>query len=186
MTRALRLTACLASMLIIAGCAGYQVGTLIPADIESVNVMIVGNNTFWRFSEKVQNLSPTRTESSPRPAHPMTVTLTRRISEEIVRRTHLKLKNGETADSILEARILDVDHKTIQRDGKDNLTRGEMSIVVEFTWRDRRTGRVIASRGGISRATEYNLDQNESTTTAAGRSFYYIAERIVEGMQEGF
>jgi hypothetical protein len=186
MAASLKLTGVFLLALALNGCLGYRAGDLLPAGIDSVNVQVAGNETFWRTAEKVQNLAPAMVQPTPRPAGPMEVTLSERLAEEIVRRTALQLEDAATADSILETKITDVTHATLQRDGKDNLIRGRVEVAVSFVWRDRRTGRIIARADNVRRPTEYGLERHESFTTAARRSFDYVAERIVENMQEGF
>jgi len=169
----------------LAGC-GYNSGFLIPADIKSVNVQVASNTTFWREAVKEDNIDTAMARSQPRPARPMVVTLTEKVKNEIARRTPLRLKRKEEADSLLITTITRVRNRVLERDGKDNMTVGQAEITVDFQWIDRRTGRVLASRGGISRPTSYHLLQDESFTSAARTSFDYIAEQIVEAMQEGF
>ena len=170
---------------LLAGCR-YHAGFLIPADIKSVNVQVASNETFWREAVKEDNLNTAMARPQPRPAYPMIVALTEKIKNEIVRRTPLLVKREAEADSILKATITDVRNRVLTRDGQDNMTVGEAEVTVRFEWIDRRTGRILASTSGISRPTDYHLLQGESFTTAARSSYDYIAEQIIEAMQEGF
>ena len=169
----------------LAGCR-YNSGFLIPADIKSVNVQVALNKTFWREAVKEDNMDTAMARSQPRPAWPIVVTLTESVKNEIARRTPLELKRAAEADSLLKTAITRVRNQVLERDGKDNMTVGQAEVTVEFEWIDRRTGRVLASGSGISRPTSYHLLQDESFTSAARTSFDYIAEQIVEAMQEGF
>lgn len=178
-------TGMLAGTWLLAGC-GYRAGFLIPADIRSVNVQVASNKTFWREAVKVDNLDPDAPAAEPRPAYPMTVQLTERLKNEIVRRTPLKLRGENEADSVLETTISKVALGTIDRDAQDNVTAARVSIEVDFVWRDQRNGRILAQKTGITRPTYYYVKRRESLATAAHRSFDYIAEQIVEAMQEGF
>lgn len=171
--------------LLLAGC-GYHTGFLIPADVRSVCVRVAANETFWREAVKEDNIDTAMARPQPRPAYPLVVMLTERVKNEIVRRTPLQVKRESEADSILTTTVTDVRNRVITRDGKDNMTVGEAKITVRFEWIDRRTGRVLASKSGISRPTSYYLLQGESFTSAARSSYDYIAEQIIEAMQEGF
>ena len=169
----------------LAGC-GYRAGFLIPADIRSINVQTASNQTFWRQAIKTDNRHLSRPLATPRPSRPMTADLTEQVKNEIVRRTHLKLAPAEKADSLLNTTITSVKLVSVGRDGADNVTSGTVEIAIAFKWTDRRTGRLIAARTGITRSVTYQTLQQENFTTAARQSFEYIAERIIEGMQEDF
>ena len=170
---------------ILGGC-GYHAGFLIPAGVRTINVQVASNETFWREAVKVDNLDTAAPPAAPPPAYPMVVDLTERIKNEIVRRTPLKLAREKQADSILKTTITRVRNRVTSRDGADNVSAGKADIQVSFVWIDRRSGRVLAQESDVSRATTYRLRQRESFTTASRRSFDYVAEQIVEAMQEGF
>lgn len=170
---------------LVCGC-NYRAGFLIPADVKSVHVEVVANETFWHEAVKTDNVPTASPLPAPRPAYPMEVDLTERIKNEIVRRTRLKLTNREKADSVLRASISGVKPSVLMRDAADDVLAQRITIAVNFTWTDRRNGRVLAQRTGIARPTDYLAARKESFTTAARKSFGYVAEQIVEGMQEGF
>lgn len=167
------------------GC-GYRAGFLIPADIKSVHVEVVANETFWREAMKADNIGTRVQLPLPQPPYPMEVELTERIKNEIVRRTPLKLTSYEKADSVLKASITDVKPKVLIRDAADEVAAQTVTVKVDFAWKDRRNGRILAQGTGLSRPTDYIVGRGESLTTAARKGFDYIAEMIVERMQEGF
>ena len=74
----------------------------------------------------------------------MELDLTERLKNEVVRRTPLKIAPEERADSILEATIRKVEPTVLVRDVNDNVASQRVTISVDFTWRDRRTGRIHA------------------------------------------
>ena len=49
-----------------------------------------------------------------------------------------------------------------------------------------KAGRVIAEGKGVARPTDFTVARGANFTSAARKSFDYIAERIVEQMQERF
>ena len=170
---------------LLPGC-GYKAGWLIPPEVRSVHVKVMTNETFWREAVKTDNLPTAAPPATPWPAYTMEVELTERLKNEIVRRTPLKLADEKAADSVLETSIVAVKAKTLFTDAADGLLGQRVTVQVDFAWVDRRSGRVIAKGSRVSRPTVFVVARGESFTTAARRSFDYIAERIVEGMQEGF
>jgi hypothetical protein len=178
--------ALLAAAGLFSGGCGYQAGFLIPADVHSIHVRVVGNDTFWHEAVKVDNLQGTGEPSSTRPAYTMELELTDRLKNEVVRLTPLRIASEDRADSILEATIHSVQPMVIARDANDNVSLAQVTISVDFVWRDRRTSRVYKQVKGVTRPTTYTLARGESFTSATRTSFDYIAEQIVEQMQEGF
>jgi hypothetical protein len=174
-----------AAGLFLSGC-GYHSGFLIPADVHTIHVRVVGNDTFWHEAVKSDNLPGSGTPSSTRPAYTMELELTERIKNEVVRRTPLKIAAEEQADSILEATIRKVEPSVLVRDVNNNVSLGSVTISVDFTWRDRRTGRIYAEGKNITRPTAFAVTRGETFTSATRMSFDYIADEIVEHMQESF
>lgn len=185
-----------AAGLFLGGC-GYQAGFLIPADVHSVCVHMAGNETFWHEGEKTDNLTQTGLPqaearqqvedlSVTRPAYTMEVDLTERLKNEVVRRTPLKLAPESEADSVLTATIKKVSLLTLLRDVNDNVLSQRVTIAVDFTWRDRRSGRVLAEGRAVSRPTDFLTSRGETFSTAERTSFDFVAVQIVEHMQEGF
>jgi hypothetical protein len=174
-----------AAGLFLGGC-GYHSGFLIPADVHTVSIRVVGNETFWHEAVKSDNLPGSGQPSASRPAYTMELDLTERIKNEVVRRTPLKIAPEERADSILEATIRKVEPLVLLRDVNDNVLSQRVTISVDFTWRDRRTGRIHAEGKNIVRPTDFTVARGETFTSATRTSFDYIAEQIVEQMQESF
>jgi hypothetical protein len=177
--------ALLAAGLFLGGC-GYHSGFLIPADVHSVSIRVVGNDTFWHEAVKSDNLPGSGQPSASRPAYTMELDLTERLKNEVVRRTPLTISSEDKADSILEATIRKVEPTVLVRDVNDNVSAERVTISVDFTWRDRRTGRIHAEAKGVTRPTDFTVARGETFTSATRTSFDYIAEQIVERMQESF
>ena len=173
------------AMALPAGCQ-YRAGFLIPPDVRSVHIRVAENKTFWRDALKTDNLDTSKPLAAPRPAHGMNLDLSERLKNEIVRRTPLKIRNEEAADSVLTAAITGVKPSVLLRDAGDSVLSARVTISVDFVWTDRRNGRVLARGENIVRPTDFLAARGESFTTASRKSFNYIAERIVERMQEGF
>jgi hypothetical protein len=178
--------AALCALALSPGC-GYKAGFLIPADVHTVHVEMTDNRSQWREAWKVDNLSPTPAPApGPRPAYTMEAELTERIKNEVVRRTPLRLADAKKADTVLATTITGVKVAVLVRDGQDNVTSERVEVRVDFTWRDRRTGRILAEGKGMARPADFETPQGETFATAARRSFDRLAESIVEQMQEPF
>jgi len=169
----------------LAGC-GYHMGSLMPDGVRTVHIPIVGNRTDWKEPWKSDNIPPAATVNAPRPSRVMELELTESLREEVVRRTPLRLAARKRADSVLQAEIVRVKADTLLRDTEDELLAQRVTIEVAFTWTDRRSGRVLVRRRVVSRPTEFNRDLGENFTTAARRSCAYLAEQIVEAMEQDF
>ena len=169
----------------LAGC-GYRAGFLIPSDIKSVHIRVADNEAYWREAKKTDNIDTALPQPGPLPAYTMESDLTDRIKDELLRATPLRVVDEDRADSILTATITAVQPRVLWRDANDDVLSGRVEIKVSFTWTERRSGRVLASGTGLSRATDYVVPRGESFTMAARRSFDFIARQIVERMQEGF
>jgi hypothetical protein len=185
------------------GC-GYRAGFLIPADIKSVHVKMPRNETFWREAAKRDNLvggpvdkadtdavaavedRAALVDELARPAQTIEVDLAERLKNEVVRRTPLKLADADRADSIIETTITRMEPAVLLRDPEDEVISQRVTVVVDFRWVERRTGRVIASGEGVSRPTDFTIARGEGLTTATRTSFDFIVKQIVERMQEDF
>jgi len=173
------------TLLLASGC-GYKSGFLIPTDVDSVHVEMVSNKTFWRDATKTQNLDQATALATPRPAVAMDVELTTRIKNQILTRTPLKIASKAKADSVLTATITRVGLNVLLHDAKDDILAERVEISVDFVWTEKATGRILAQKTKVSRPTDFVVERNENFTTAARTSLDYVAEAIVEGMQEGF
>jgi len=176
----------LLAVALLSGC-GYKTGFLIPADVHTVNVAVSENRSGWREAWKVDNLSPTPSPApGARPAYTMEVELSESLKNEVVRRTPLRLADADKADTVLSTVITAVNVAVQVRDGQDNVTSERISVTLDFTWRDRRTGRVLAEGKGLQRPADFELPQGETPSTAFRRSFDRLAELVVDQMQEPF
>jgi len=178
--------AALAVALLLCGC-GYRAGFLIPADVRTVHVAMTENRSVWREAWKTDNLSPTPAPApEPRPSYSMETELAERIKSEVLRRTPLRMADASRADTILTTAITSVSVAVLVRDGQDRVTSERLTVALDFTWRDRRTGRILAEGKGLTRPTDFVSPQGETAATAIRRSFDYLAEMVVEQMQEPF
>src|SRR5947209_5996378 len=105
-----------------AGC-GYSSKSLYPASVNTVAVPIFGNKTFRREWE---------------------MRLTEAIDKNIEYRTPYKLAPQGKADTLLTGEIVDIQEQVLTRRYGPNIPREtQLTLVVDFTWKDLRTGRIL-------------------------------------------
>ncbi len=120
------------------GC-GYSTKEIYPADVRSVAVPIFNNRSFYRGAER---------------------DLTEAIIKEIELRTPYKVANGPTADTQITGTILDVRQRQIARRRPGNVPEQiEVSIIVDWTWKNQRTGETIRTRQGFESVGRYRPTQ---------------------------
>ena len=119
---------------LFAGC-GYTHRELFPDEYHSVAVRMFDNRTFYREWE---------------------VDLSEALVKEIELRTPYKVSGASSAGTLLQGRIVSIDQRTLSRRRVGGLPQQlEVSVVVDFTWTDQRTGQVIRERKGFESVGRY-------------------------------
>jgi hypothetical protein len=134
------IAAMLVAMLLLwtAGC-GYTTKEVYPTDVRSVAVPIFENRSFYRGAER---------------------DLTESLVKEIELRTPYKVTRGAAADSELTGTIVDVRQRMISRRRPGNVPEQiEVSIIVDWTWKNQRTGQAIRTRQGFESVGRYRPTQ---------------------------
>lgn len=144
------------------GC-GYSSRSILKQNVDNVYVPIFDNKTFRRGLE---------------------FGLTKAIKNEIMFKTPLKIVDKDHADSLLRGEIMDFKENVMTVDSDDNIVESRIAIVVDFTWTDIRTGRIILEKKGVIAPTEFIVRRGETIETAQNESFTDLAERIVDFMHE--
>jgi len=162
----------LVGLLILGGCAGYQVGnwSLYPPDIHTVYVPMF--------------------ESAPF-RHGLAEWLTEAVVKTIEENTPYKVVNSpDAADSVLTGQILSESQSVLIRNEYNDPREVQVQIVVEVRWVDRRSNQLMA--GAVPLPTELAHVQGtgllvaevgQSVATAEQDAIRKIAQRIV-GMME--
>lgn len=151
----------------LAGC-GYTHQLLYPENISTVQVKIFDNRTFYRGIE---------------------FDLTEALIKEIELRTPYKSKSKGGADSVLEGRVVDVQQKRLSRTSTGGLPQEmEVTVVVDFEWRDIQTGKVLRQRAGVSDVGTYKpaSEVGEPYEVAQHIAVQRLATRIVSAMRTDF
>lgn len=152
------------SLGVVAGC-GYTTRDVYPADVRSVAVPIFENRTFYRGIER---------------------DLTEALIKEIELRTPYKATRGGVADTELSGIVLKVEQDLLSRRRPGNLPEQlEVAIVVDFEWRNQRTGQTLTSRKGFEAVSRYRPTQplGEPFELAQHDAVQRMAAQIVASMR---
>jgi len=142
---------------------GYSSKTLYTPSVKTIAVPIWGNKTFrreWEFR------------------------LTEAISKNIESRTPYKIVPQQRADTVLTGEIMDIQQTVLNRRyGTDLPRESQLTVVVNFTWKDLRTGRVIVERKQFNRSATEIPQIGERVADAEQLAIERLAAAIVEQMQ---
>ena len=148
----------------IAGC-GYTTQARNPANVHSVYVPIFDNRTFRRGLE---------------------VQLTQAVKTELLHKSGLRLASQPNADTELIGEIVDVRESVLLQDLRDDIVETGVSITVDLVWKDRRTGRILLDKRGVTDTAEFIVTRGETIGVATEEAFRDLAERIVALLEEGW
>ncbi|MFQ5861984.1 MAG: LptE family protein [Candidatus Brocadiales bacterium] len=149
-------------MFFLAGC-GYTSRSLLEQNVHSVYVPIFDNETFRRGLE---------------------FELTKAVKEEVLFKTRLKLEDKKRADSILLGRIKDVKERVLIENPDADVVESSVTIHVQFSWVDQRTGRALVDTTNVTAAAEFIVRKQEDVKTGEVEAFVDIAEKIINLMEE--
>jgi hypothetical protein len=113
------------------------------------------------------------------------------LSDALVKKieefTPYKVTSREKADTVLEGEIVSIRPLTLTLD-PDTATPQEQqySIVVNFTWKDLRTGKILVSRDGFEQTSTYYPTLGEGQYVAAQSASERLALGIVHEMEAGW
>ena len=149
----------------ISGC-GYSTRSLYNQSIHTVAVPIWKNKTFrreWEFR------------------------LVEAIDKNIEARTPYKVATNGRADSELTGEITSIDQTVLTRRYGINLPREtQLTVVVNFTWKDLRSGRILLERKQFNRSATDIPVIGERVDDAEQVAIERLAAAIVDQMQKDF
>ncbi len=153
-----------------AGGCGYTFGPQPIAGARTVHVAIVQTDSFRRNMDYL---------------------LTEAIQQEIRSRTNYRLASRATADTILTGRIIDMRKDLLSETRFDDARELQLSLGIQITWTDRRTGRVLQERvfpvgQALSRyaaSVSFAPELGHSMATAQQQAAERLAARIVDMME---
>ncbi len=149
-------------LLVINGCAGYQIGnsSLYRTDLKTIHVPIFQTNS----------LRPDLAEW-----------LTEAVIKEIENRTPYKVVNSPLADSILTGRILQDNKRVVSEDANDQPRNLTFSQSVHITWIDNR-GQILM-QNAIKLGNKFVPEGGQSITSAEQTVIRRTAAQIVSQME---
>ena len=143
--------------------AGYQWRSLYREDVKTVAVPIFQNRSFRRGVE---------------------FSLTKSIANHLEATTPYKVAPRERADTILEGEITDVAIRTISEDSRVAVPQEQLYIVrVNFTWKDLRTGKILAQRRRFEQSSKFYPTLGEGQFIGAQQNVERLALAIVKELQ---
>ena len=165
-------TMCLAVLWAVAmlGCTstdprvGYTNQSLFDESIKSVEVRIFSTKEFRRGLE-----------------FELTEALVKRIEAD----TPYKVLKGAQADTVLEGQLVAVPQAVLaDLYGSDLPAEKQQQLAVNFTWKDRRSGRILAEGSNLRVVAEYAPPVGETFFTGQQELMDEMARKIVGRMRE--
>jgi len=166
-TVTLRLRAFLILPLLLIGC-GYQSGdyewrSLYRQDVQTVAVPIFTNQDFHRGIE---------------------FSLTKAVINHLEATTPYKVAPKERADTILEGMVTKVTTNPLSNSSSTVLPQEQlMTLTVDFTWKDLRSGRILTQRKSFQQTAQYYPTLGESQFAGDQQAVEKLAMAIVQEMQ---
>jgi len=155
-----------AALLVLGGC-GYTARELYPAEYRTVAVPNFGNETFEQGIE---------------------FELREAIVKEIEQRTPYKVvRTPGAADTLLEGVIVEVESDPLSRTDDGGVPQEiEVTVTINYTWRDLRTGETLRGYSGFTAAGQFVPVRSvgEYAQTARHRAVQRLAEDIVSSMRD--
>jgi outer membrane lipopolysaccharide assembly protein LptE/RlpB len=160
-------------LLLLAGCAGYQIGnrSLYPQHIRTVYVPMIESNSFRRgLGER----------------------LTEAVVKEIEAKTPYKVVGDPNADSVLIARIDGDNKRVIVPSLTGDARETQIAMSVQVSWTDRQ-GKLLRESGavpvsedvvGILGTSNLVPEVGQSVATAQQQAISRMAEQIVGLMEQ--
>jgi lipopolysaccharide assembly LptE-like protein len=143
--------------------AGYQWSSLYRGDVKSVAVPIFANKTFYRGFE---------------------FNLTKAVVNQLEGQSPYKVMPKERADTILEGEIERVHVRTISNSPFNSLPQEQLlEVTVNFTWKDLRSGRILARRHDFRQTAPYYPTLGEGQYTGEQQNLERLALAIVQELQ---
>ncbi len=161
-----RRTAVLAVVLLavlVAGC-GYTTASLTRHDRRLVCLPLFENRTYYRDLE---------------------IELTRQVEKELATRPGISITPSDHADIVLAGTILDFEQHVLSEDSQDRVRESSAVTRVRIDVKDAHTGAVRRTYEVRDRA-EFLASRGETLAGATSESFFDLARRIVDGLEDDF
>jgi hypothetical protein len=156
----------------VAGCSysnsssadpGYTWGSVYRQDVKTVAVPVFVTRSFFRGQEQQ---------------------LTQALVNQIEARTPYKVTDRARADTIIEGEIVRVDITTVSQNADNALPQEQLyAVVIDFTWKDLRTGAVLVERRNFEQTVTYYPQLGDGRFVASQSAAEQLAAGIVEELQ---
>ena len=143
------------------GC-GYSAQSLIDPKYKTVYVKTFDNRSFYRGFEQ---------------------SLTRELINKINSRTTLRIAPRDQADTVITGQITDFRQYVLTEDALNNVREMQVTLIVDMTWTDRRTGRVITTVSNMPVSGQIKFEIGQTLDTTTPKLFQDVAERLVERLE---
>jgi lipopolysaccharide assembly LptE-like protein len=163
--------ALLTLVVLLAGCATYQIGnrSLYPQDVRTVYVPVFDSDSFRR------NMGERLTEA---------------VMKEIENKTPYKVVSTSNADSILSGRIVGETKRVVAENRYDDPRQLDVNLRIDVSWIDRSGGilydgcvELPPELVTVSSSATFLPEYGQSVATAHQQAIQRVAEQIV-GMME--
>ena len=160
--RRISLLLALSAAAAVAGCSGYSTRSLIDPQYRTVYVKTFDNQSFYRGFEQ---------------------SLTRQVVNKINSRTHLRIAPLGKADTVLTGLISNFQQQVLTEDLQDNVRETQITVTVDMTWTDAKTGKAIKAVRGLALSDTIKFDIGQTLDTTTPDLFDKMAERLVEELE---
>ncbi len=155
-------------LLALSGC-GYVVGPAHEPSVTSIEIPTFGNETYRRGLELM---------------------LTEAVQKEVQKRTTMRIVRGPGAQTRLTGRIVNAQKHVLGETAFDDPRELQLTMVIEVTWEDMRTGRILgqqtvpvpAQAVSLFAQSEFAPEVGHSLATATNDAVVRTARRIVDMM----
>jgi len=142
---------------------GYQWHSLYPEDVKTIAVPIFTNKSFRRDEE---------------------FRLTKALVTQIEAKTQYKVVPRERADTILEGEITSISVERVSDDAETAVPQENLyRVIVDFTWKDQRTGRIRVSRQNFEQDSTFYPTLGEGEFVGSQEAAEKLASGIVDQLQ---
>ena len=142
---------------------GYEWSSLYRTDVRTVAVPIFTNKTFYRGVE---------------------FQLTKAIVGNLEAQTPYKVVPKGRADTVLEGEITRIRARTLSEDRRAAIPQEQLFLVtVNFTWKDLRTGKILAQQRNYDQASHWYPTLGEGSFISEQQSVERLAQSIVNELQ---
>ena len=158
-------TLLIAMLALIAGCStdprsGYSFGGVYPATIKTISIPVFANTTMQSGLE---------------------TDVTEALIKELQSSSSMRVTSEERADSVLTGVIRAVSMRRVSMNKVTGLVQEvAVSITVDFEWTDRRTGKILAKRQGLTGADTFVPSRGAGESLESGE--FAAAQRIARNV----